>query len=104
MASVSQGAPVPAPALAHEGVWYALYDAINQQSLDKSHVPTIPSSVASQGRIPSPVSRYINNAFAAGARDARAMALNATVFPVPDHDAEETATCVLGRYYSKLSL
>ena len=90
---------MPAPALAHADVWYAFYDAINRYGLDKSHVPTIPISVISQGRIPPAVSRYINNAFATGACDARAMVLNVTVFPVPDYDAEETVTCVLERYY-----
>ena len=59
----------------------------------------IPTSVVSQGRIPLIISRYINNAFAAGVRDARAMALNATVFLVPNHDAEEMVTCVLEYYY-----
>ena len=78
---------------------YSVTDTINRYGLDKSHMPTIPTSVTSQGCIPPAVSRYINNAFAAGARDARAMASNATVFPVPDHDAEETATYVLKRYY-----
>ena len=92
---------MPAPALAHTDVWYAFYNAINRYGLDKSHVPTIPTSVTSQGRIPPTVSRYINNAFATGARDARAMASNATVFPVPDYNAEETVTCVLERYYQQ---
>ena len=99
MLAASRETSVPAPALAHADVWYAFYDTINRYGLDKSHVPTIPTSVASQGRIPPAISRYINNAFAAGARDARAMASNVTVFPVPDYNAEETAICVLERYY-----
>ena len=59
----------------------------------------IPISVISQGCIPPVISRYINNAFTIGARDARTMVLNVTVFPVPDYNAEETAICVLKRYY-----
>ena len=90
---------MPAPTLAHTDVWYAFYDTINQYGLDKSYVRTIPTSVTSQGCIPLAISRYINNAFAAGARNACAMASNVIVFPVPDHDAEETVTCVLKYYY-----
>ena len=99
MSLASRETPVPAPALAHANVWYAFYDTINQYGLDKSHMPTIPTSITSQGRIPLTISRYINNAFTTGARDARAMASNTTVFPMPNHDAKETATCVLERYY-----
>ena len=55
--------------------------------------------MASQGCIPLIISRYINNAFATGARDAPAMVSNAIMFPVPDYDAEEIITCVLERYY-----
>ena len=91
--------PVPAPALAHADVWYAFYNTINQYGLDKSHVPTIPTSVASQGRIPPAISKYINNAFVIRARDARAMVSNVIVFPVPDYNAKEMVICVLKRYY-----
>ena len=101
MSLTSRETPVPAPALAHADVWYAFYDAINRYGLDKSHMPTIPISITSQGCIPPVISRYINNAFATGARDARAMALNATVFPMPDYNAEETVTYVLKRYYQQ---
>ena len=99
MSVTSRETPVPALALAHADIWYAFYNAINRYGLDKSYVPTIPMSVVSQGRIPPVISRYINNAFVAGARDARVIVLNVTVFPVPDYNAEETVTCVLECYY-----
>ena len=99
MSAASRKTPVPAPALAHADVWYAFYNAINRYGLDKSYVPIIPTFVTSQGRIPPAVSRYINNAFTTRARNARAMVLNTTVFPVPDYNAEETVTYVLKRYY-----
>ena len=97
----SRETPVPAPALAHADIWYAFYNTINRYGLDKSHMPIIPTSIISQGCIPPIISKYINNAFITGARDARAMALNAIVFPVPNYNAEETATCVLKRYYQQ---
>ena len=101
MFSVSRETPVPipAPALAYADVWYAVYDAINQHGLDELNVPTMPASVTAQGRIPPAVSRYINHAFAAGTKDARTASSSQTAFPVPDHDTEAVATCVLERYY-----
>ena len=99
MSIVSREMPVPAPTLAHADMWYAFYDAINQYGLDKSYVPTIPISMISYGCIPLAVSRYINNAFAARARDARTIVSNATVFPVPNYDTEEITIYVLERYY-----
>ena len=103
MSTVSHDAPVPVPPLAHANVWVAFYDAINQHGLEKAHVPTIPAVVSSQGRIPPAVSRYINHAFAAGTRDARATLPlpKPSEFPVPDHDTEDVATCVLERYYQQ---
>ena len=99
MLIVSRDTFVPVLALAHADVWYAFYDAINRYGLDKSYVLTIPIFVVSQGCIPPAVSRYINNAFAIGACDARATGLNITMFLVPDYDAEKTVTCVLECYY-----
>ena len=101
MLLISRETPVPASALAHTDIWYAFYDAINQYGLDKSYVPIIPTSVISQGCIPPAISRYINNAFVAGARDARAMVSNIIVFPMPNYDAKETVTYVLERYYQQ---
>ena len=87
--------------LEHAHVWLALYNAVNQQGLEGSNLPTIPPAVLNQGRIPVPVARFIHLAYRTGSLDARTNTIPASNFPVPDGDHDGMATAVLECYYQQ---